>query len=351
MVENEAGAGTLSYPFGRELEGLELSPGSYPVLLSVTADVDGSTEETEVVTELLVYDAKTPSAAVVLAARVHGAPLYDPKGQLMIDPASPEAEKPRADVDRVAAVVLEDPGARLVIAVPPVLLAEWKRLSGGYTLASGAVVGADNPVPLTYAATLTRLRAAIDTGRLELVGLGYADPDLALLAQESLADDIGPQYEAGISACYASLEVTPSTGTVPAGDCVPQAALKSTGEAGRGLRGCRRILCGLGQDQGRNGRVPDRRLSHQRTGGGRQGDRGPGPGRRRHGRTTRVHPGAVDTEAEAAGGAELGPGCGPSGCDLDGRGSRVLTRCRTVGSPLAGTRGANPGEGTRDRPH
>ena len=147
MVENEAGTGTLSYAFGRELDGLELSPGSYPVRLSVTADVDGSTEETEVATELLVYDSKTPSTTVVLVARVYGAPLSDPEGRLVIDPASPAADKPRADVDRVAALVLEDPGARLVIAVPPVLLAEWKQLSAGYTLADGTVVPAENPVP------------------------------------------------------------------------------------------------------------------------------------------------------------------------------------------------------------
>ena len=152
----------------------------------------------------------------------------------MVDPASPEAEIPRADVDRVAALVIEDPGARIVLGVPPVLLAEWKRLSGGYTLVDGAAVPAESPVARSYAGTLSRLRAAVDSGRLELVSLGYSDPDLSTLVREALADDIGPQYEAGISANFASLETTPSTGTVPAGDCAPQKSLRHLAEQGLG---------------------------------------------------------------------------------------------------------------------
>ena len=50
---------------------------------------------------------------------------------------------------------------------------------------------------------------------------GYADPNLTDLANQGLAKDVGPQYDAGISAVYQSLEVTPSTGTVTAGGCVP----------------------------------------------------------------------------------------------------------------------------------
>jgi len=225
MVENSAPAGKLSYSFGRELEGLDLKPGSYPVRLSVTADVAGSAEETEVQSDLLVYDPKSAAVPVVLVARVHGEPLSDVNGRLAVDPATPQADVPRADADRVSTFVLQDPDAHIVLGVPPVLLAEWKRLSEGYTLAAGTSVPATSPVARSYGDTLARLRAAIDTGRLELVGLGFSDPDLSTLVQESLANDIGPQYEAGVSACFASMEATPSTGTVPAGDCAPQKSL------------------------------------------------------------------------------------------------------------------------------
>ncbi len=232
MVENSAAPGELSYPFGRTLAGLGLKPGVYPVRLSVSADVGGSTVETEVAGNLLVYDPKTTAVPVVVVARLHGSPLTDPQGRFVIDPASPEAETPRADLDRISALVTADPGARVVVGVPPVLLAEWKRLSGGYTLATGTVVPAENPVPRLYADTLSRLRTAVDTGRLELVGMGYADPDLSTLIRESLTDDIGPQYQAGISAFFASLETTPSSGTIPAGDCAPQSALGPLGAEG-----------------------------------------------------------------------------------------------------------------------
>ena len=116
--------------------------------------------------------------------------------------------------------------------MPPVLLAEWKRLSGGYTLSDGTSVPAESPVARRYADTLTHLRAALDTQRLELVGLGYADPDLSALVVESLAADIGQQYDAGVSALFASMETTPSTGTVPAGDCAPQGSLAHLAKQG-----------------------------------------------------------------------------------------------------------------------
>ena len=208
--------------------------------------MEGSTEETEVATELLVYDAKATAVQVVIVARVHGAPLSDPQGRLAIDPASPEAEIPRADVDRIAALVMEDPGARIVLGVPPVLLAEWKRLSGGYALADGTAVPAESPSARLYADTLAGLRAALDTGRLELTGLGYADPDLSALVRESLAKDIGPQYEAGISAMFASVEATPSDRDRPRWRLRAAEVAERTRRAWGRLRGRQRVMRSTG---------------------------------------------------------------------------------------------------------
>ena len=64
----------------------------------------------------------------------------------------------------------------MTLAVPPLLLAEWRRLSGGYTLADGTTVRPDDPVPLAYNSTLADLKAAIETRRLELVTAGLLRP-------------------------------------------------------------------------------------------------------------------------------------------------------------------------------
>ncbi len=230
-VSNGVAAGESSYTFGRELEGLELEPGVYPTVLSVDADIAGSTESTEVASQLLVYGTKQAPLPIVLVARVHAEPLSDPQGRFAVDPA---LVTQREDVERIAQLVLSDPLTRITVAIPPVTLEEWKRITSGYNTVDGRAVPPTDPTPLAYAATLTTLTDAIGTGRLELVSLGYSDPDLTALSAEGLADDTSAQYEAGISAVFASLETTPSTGTVPAGDCVPSTTLPALAENGIG---------------------------------------------------------------------------------------------------------------------
>ena len=216
---SNADAGTHSFAFTRQLEGLGLTPGTYPLTLQVQATVDGSDVTTEVTSPLRVFDPDKPHVPVVLIARVDARPMADTSGRFAVDPAT--ATKPRNDVDRIIATVMSDPAARVTLALSPLTIEEWRRISRGYTLASGVSVPAGTPVPLAYAATLQQLKAALDTGRLELTALGYADPSLADLAANKLPQDVAPQYETGISACFASLEATPSTGTVPAGGAVP----------------------------------------------------------------------------------------------------------------------------------
>lgn len=256
QVENSPAVGTWDFPFNRPLEGLDLKPGVYPLTLSIRADFQSSSVTTEIAGELLVYDPASPPVPVVLIARLHGPPLSDSAGHLVIDPATPAATKNRDDVSTISAMILADPQARIVLAIPPVLLAEWKRLTSGYTLTDGTAVPAENPVPASYATMLSTLRSAMDTGRLELVSLGYADPDLTALAQESLAKDVTPQYESGVSACFASLETTPSTGTVPAGDCVPTSMLASLDELGIGYAAVSASCVKSGKAQAATGVYP-----------------------------------------------------------------------------------------------
>ena len=221
--------GTHTFAFNRPLEGLSMDPGTYPVTLSLSVDVQGSTVDTEVADAVRVYDPSKPLVPVVLLAKVHSRPLGGPSGNWAVDPASPVATRAREEVDSIAALVSADPLARVSLAVTPVILEEWRQLaSSGYTLASGTVVPPTNPVPTAYGSTLTHLQQGLATGRLELATQGYSDPSLADLAVNKLTPDSATQYDAGLSAMFASLETTPSACTAPAGGCAPagmQAAL------------------------------------------------------------------------------------------------------------------------------
>ena len=218
-VLDNAIEGTHTFSFSRPLQGLGLAPGAYPVTLQVLATINGSDVETEVATQLRVYDPEAPQVPAVVIVRIRARPMTGSQGRYDVDPAS-EA-KLRDDVDRISAIIAEDPASRITLAIPPITLEDWRRIANGYTLSSGTVVPASDPVPIAYSATLQRLKLAMGTGRLELTALGYADPNLPELTANRLSADVAPQYDTGLSAVFASIESTPSTGTVPTGGCVP----------------------------------------------------------------------------------------------------------------------------------
>lgn len=221
--------------FTRALGDLGLKPGVYPVDLEVRATVGGRTQSATAHSELMVYDPATPPVPLVLAARVSGQPLSDPQGRFVLDPAG--YTRAREEADAAAEAVLADANVRLTLSVSPVLLAEWRTISGGYEFAGpegSTTYQSSDAVPQAYAQTLSRLKAAIATGRLELVSTGYADPDLSDLSRQGLGRDAGVQYATGITSAFASLETTPSTGTVPADGCVPPGAVGALAEQGIG---------------------------------------------------------------------------------------------------------------------
>jgi hypothetical protein len=62
--------------------------------------------------------------------------------------------------------------------------------------------------------------------------MGYVDPNLADLSINRMNADGAAQYDAGLSACFSSVQTTPSVGTAPAGGTVPaamQSALETRG--------------------------------------------------------------------------------------------------------------------------
>jgi hypothetical protein len=209
----------------------EIEPGTYRAEITVK-----STDMTEPIPDQLplrVYSSKRSPVPVVVAIRVSGPPMTDPQGRFVVDPADPNAAFEAAVT--TADLVLSDARVRLSLALSPVLLSEWRDLTDGYELIdeTGVTeVTTASPTPARYAQGLDRLRAAAATGRLELLALGYADPNLSWLNRHGLLADIKPQYALGTRETSASLEATPVPGTALAGSCLPPIASAPLVDAG-----------------------------------------------------------------------------------------------------------------------
>ena len=225
------GAGRVRVNLSRPGNETPIEPGIYRAEITVRTDQMAQPLVREV--PLRVYSAKTTPVPVVLCLRVTGPPMTDPQGRFVVDPAEPNAAFDAAV--SAADLVLGDVRVRLSVAVPPVLLREWRQITEGYRLVdqSGvAAVATSAPAPIRYADGLGRIRAAVATGRLELLSLGFADPNVSWLAREGLIGDIAPQYALGTQETSASLSATPVAGTAVAGSCVPQAVAGQLKRAG-----------------------------------------------------------------------------------------------------------------------
>jgi hypothetical protein len=224
-IENQADTGTVVASFERDMSDLRLAPGAYPMQFEVRVSQDGEIAEKTVETELLVYDSARARLPFALCARVSGQPLTDPQGRFVADPA--RYTRARDDVTAIAAWVTTEPEARITLAVSPLLLDEWTRIATGYDLVGpegSTSFPADGPTATSYAATIRLLKQAVETGRLELTTHGYADPDLSALATHGMIQDVDAHYAKGFSVTQSAVETTPSTGTVPAGGCLPPEA-------------------------------------------------------------------------------------------------------------------------------
>lgn len=233
QIVNDPEPGTTTATFERETSDLALSPGTYPVEMEVRVGRGGTVESNVLHADLFIFDPAAPRLSTTFAVRITGQPLADPQGCFVADPA--QFTRSRDDVGQLARWVVGNPDARVTLAISPLLLEEWRRISQGYDLAGpeGVIsVIASDPVPAAYAETLSVLGAALQTGRLELAAMGYSDPNLAELAAHELESDVAPQYAEGTSAVLASIESTPSTGTIPADGFVPASMSAALTEQG-----------------------------------------------------------------------------------------------------------------------
>lgn len=233
-VRSDVETGTVDVEFSRELADLQLRPDAYPYEVRVRAQTDEVVEKVAT-GHLLVHAPDTPVVPVALAARISSVPRFDAQGRFVSDPARSTTSLEQAEA--LARAVLDDPELRLALAIAPVTLDEWTRISQGFLLSEPDVglveVDAEEPAPARYAAALQLLRDAVATGRLELLDVPYADPDIAALASAGRLGDLTAHYAKGLSTYLATLETSPTAGTVIADDMLPAAAIAELEERGQ----------------------------------------------------------------------------------------------------------------------
>lgn len=234
FVRSDVAAGTQTFSFRRALSDLELRPAVYPVELTV--DAEGTPRRSWAAEgSLRVFDSDAAALPLAILVKVSSAPSTDPERRFVTDPA--HETRVRDEVIRMADAIVSMPPLRLSLAISPQSLEEWQLIAGGYEFAGAEGirrVSADDPTPRSYAKATEKLKAALATGRLELLNVPYADPDVAGLALVGRLDDLGVHYERGISTYFAALEVTPSAGTFTARACLTAAGAREA--AANGIR-------------------------------------------------------------------------------------------------------------------
>lgn len=219
-VSSDVETGTVEVEFSRELADLELRPDAYPYEVRVRAQAAGEVSETVASGYLLVHAPEPEVTPVAIAVRISSAPRFDAQGIFVSDPARSTGALEQAE--QIATAILEDPTLHLALAIAPVTLDEWARIAQGYAIAEadeGLVeVGPEEPGPIRYATVLDTLRRAVETGRLELLDVGYADPNVAALSALERSPDLAAHFARGHSAYLATLETSPSAGAALAYD-------------------------------------------------------------------------------------------------------------------------------------
>lgn len=215
-------AGTTVVQFTKSFSDLALKEGRYPIEAAITAS---SLPPLTLTDRLYLVKRGRPPVSLVIVPRFNYSPMIDPEGRFVIDPAT--ATRARDEVTALTGLLDRSPSLRLSLGVPPLMLDEWRRITSGYK-----VVGPDGvrtvaksaPVATAYAVALQALRAA-SAGRLELLDVPFADPDLDGLRSIGALSDLKRHYDRALSIYQASLGATPVAGTAVLGDSVPNATV------------------------------------------------------------------------------------------------------------------------------
>jgi hypothetical protein len=215
--------GRHEFRFDRELADLDVEEGRHPLEVRVLAT---GSEPTEVADRLLVVDDEREPLPLSVVSRLACSPATDPAGRFVADPAAFTGSRDAAS--ELAGLAVDRPGLRLSLAVAPLVLDEWLRITEGYETVGPAgveTVDEDDPVATSYAEALSTLREAAEADSLEFLDVPYSDPDLAGLQVIDGLEDLPEHYLRGSSLYQAALGTTPTAGTAVKGDSIPAEAL------------------------------------------------------------------------------------------------------------------------------
>ena len=217
---------TYAFSFTRSVRDIPLGPGTYTV--RAQADVSGGAAPVTTTSTLIVADPKRPPVPVAVVVRIAGAPMRDPQGRFVVDPATDV--RSHSEAASLAQLALLRPDLRLSAAVPPILLDEWRDTADGYTYAGaeGLIeVSSESSVSASCRATLDAFARARTQGMPLLRGM-YAEPDLSgLLRIGGVPQDVADQLRLGSLAASEALAASGATASAEAtglavlGDAIP----------------------------------------------------------------------------------------------------------------------------------
>jgi hypothetical protein len=222
-IRSAVAAGVVRIPFARSLATLGARPGRYAIEVRVLAT---GVDRLQLTDRLLVIRPNRTPTRLVVVTRLTFVPALDPQGRFLLDPTFYTSQRD-AVLDLVDLASALPTGSVLPVALQPVMLDEWRRIVGGYeTLGPEGVrkVPAGDPRSAPYADALSRLADAVASGRIELLDVPWADPDLAGLQSMRAMADLGKDIRVSAASYRAALEATPAPAGVFAGNEVPASA-------------------------------------------------------------------------------------------------------------------------------
>lgn len=223
-VRHNVTAGEQAVPFSKNLEGLGVAQGRYPIEVRVLAS--GATA-TEVTSRMLIVKPGVTKVPVAVIARLTCSPAIDPAGRFVVDPEL--YPKSRTDAERVADVISRHADAPVALALPPILVEEWLRAADGYEVSSpGGVVKVpeSGSAAIGSASVIDRMKILVGDRRTSLLDVPYAEPDLANMARIDALGDLTAQWAMTDTVMNTALGASVASGTAFAGNVVPRAALE-----------------------------------------------------------------------------------------------------------------------------
>lgn len=213
--------------FTRELAGLSMVQGSYKISVEATVD-SGSVRETAVLNSTqFVYAPKIPPLKTILGVRYSLPPLRDTEGIFSSDPAGGDSETLRLALHDLITTA-EQHSIKPTIFLSPLLFSEWSDIADGYKVrdSNGKPVDVlvDSATAKKYAETLALFKRASDSGAISRGLLGFADPNLAKLADATGPALIDAQYQRARQV-FETEDFTPATSTAPLGSNIGEAQL------------------------------------------------------------------------------------------------------------------------------